>query len=168
LDSLAIAHSVYAPYVYKTLIFTLIENRGNYFIGEFIINNMCLTLTKLPHIPVGVLIEPLVKQATLQRQHNTDFDFYTILAKHPRLRLRHALLLMDFLGKFCLHDPFLARIASIPFFIIFERFNYSEPVQVCHAIQFFSKRESSSAPACVQCLCIDFYPSFSPLPFSSC
>ncbi len=89
-----------------------------------------ICVQSLPHIPVGVFIEPLVKQATLQRQGNTDFDLYVVLAKHPRLDLRHALLLMDFLGKFCLHDPFLARLASVPFFMVLERFHYSEPVQV--------------------------------------
>ncbi len=46
LDSLAIAHSAYAPYVYKTLIFTFIETRGHAFVGDFIMHNMCLTLTR--------------------------------------------------------------------------------------------------------------------------
>ena len=40
-------------------------------------------------------------QATLYGYNNCDFDFFLALSKHQRLGLRHALLLMQFLGKVC-------------------------------------------------------------------
>ena len=96
----AMTHPV-APILFKVLAFSLIENHHELVLRQFLVRNMQHTLQQQPFIPVGVLLKPLVKQATLYGYNNCDFDFFLALSKHQRLGLRHALLLMQFLGKVC-------------------------------------------------------------------
>ena len=49
------------------------------------------------------------------------------LARHPRLVMRHAVMLMDLLGKVAINDPLFGRIATIPFLILLNRFHF-EPL----------------------------------------
>ena len=99
LDGFSHSEHSYAPYIYKTLIFALIENHANEVAREFIISNIIFTLEEC-RLPVGVMVPPIVKQASLYGYNNHDFDFFITLAKHPRLTLRHGLLLVDLLGKY--------------------------------------------------------------------
>ena len=71
-------------------------------------------------------LEHFTLQATLYGYNNCDFDFFLTLAKHQRLDLRHALLLMQFLGKVCLNDALHGRVGSVPFLVLVERFNDSD------------------------------------------
>ena len=60
----------------------------------------------MPHVPVGVVIEPVIKQASLHGYNNLDFDFFIALSKHPRLTVRHGLMTIDLLGKSALMTLF--------------------------------------------------------------
>ena len=126
LDEFASASHPGAPYLFNVLAFSLIENHHEPVLRQFLARNMQHTLQQQPHIPVGVLLKPLVKQATLYGYSNTDFDFFLTLAKHQRLGLRHALLMMQFLGKVCLNDALHGRVATIPFLVLIERFADSD------------------------------------------
>ena len=68
------------------------------------------------------MVPPIVKQASLYGYNNHDFDFFITLAKHPRLTLRHTLLLVDLLGKICLNDPLFGRVATVPFLILAKKY----------------------------------------------
>ena len=46
---------------------------------QFLSRNMQHSLQQQPHIPVGVLLKPLVKSATLYGYNNCDFDFFLTL-----------------------------------------------------------------------------------------
>ena len=85
-----------------------------------------LCLQQQPYIPVGILLKPLVKQATLYGYNNCDFDFFLTLAKHERLGLRHALLMLQFLGKVCLNDALHGRVSTVPFLVLVGRFHDSD------------------------------------------
>ena len=138
LDSFAEAESVsFAPYVYKTLIFSLIENYENELVYDYIMSNMALALEKHTQVPVGVMVEPLAKQATLKGYSNVDFAGFITLAKHNRLSLRHGLLLGDLLGKIAINDPIFGRVAAIPLLIIVNRFNAEATMQ--EYVERFSK-----------------------------
>jgi len=50
-----------------------------------------MLLEEQPTIPVGVLVEPLVKQLLMRGYANTHFAFLIAVAKHPRLSPKHAL-----------------------------------------------------------------------------
>ena len=126
LDEFASASHPGAPYLFNVLAFSLIENHHEPALRQFLARNMELCLQQQPFIPVGMLLKPLVKSATLYGYNNCDFDFFLTLAKHQRLGLRHALLMMQFLGKVCLNDALHGRVASIPFLVLVERFHDSE------------------------------------------
>lgn len=126
LDQFASADHPAAPVLFKVLAFSLIENHHEPVMRHFLARNMQHTLAQQPQIPISVLLKPLVKQATLYGYNNCDFDFFLVLAKHPRLGLRHALLLLQFLGKVCLNDALHGRVGSIPFLVLVERFREDE------------------------------------------
>jgi hypothetical protein len=52
----------YAPIVYKMLTFSLVENYVNSELREFLMRNFINAFDKVSSIPVGVLVEPLIKQ----------------------------------------------------------------------------------------------------------
>ena len=126
LDEFASASHPGAPYLFNVLAFSLIENHHEPVLRHFLARNMQLCLQQQPYIPVGMLLKPLVKSATLYGYNNCDFDFFLTLSKHQRLGLRHALLMMQFLGKVCLNDALHGRVATIPFLVLVERFHDSE------------------------------------------
>lgn len=127
--------SPYSPVMYKTLIFALIENVRHEAARDFLVDNMVTLLRRLEVAPVGVLLEPLVKQVAVYGYSNKDFDLFVEISKHPRLALRPALRLMDLLGKVCLHDPVFSRLGSVPLLAVMQRF-HSEAV-VCEYVRRF-------------------------------
>ena len=59
--------NAFAPVVYKSIIFALIESHKDQG-GELralILGRLGATLASLPHLPVGVMVEPLTKQLSL-------------------------------------------------------------------------------------------------------
>jgi len=60
--------NAFAPVVYKTIIFALIESHKDRDGGELrglILGRLGATLGALPHLPVGVMVDPLTKQLSL-------------------------------------------------------------------------------------------------------
>jgi hypothetical protein len=58
----------------------------------------------IKNIPISILLEPLLKQISLSGnisyQFNIfDFEFFQVVAKHPRLHLKLAIDFVDILGK---------------------------------------------------------------------
>ena len=128
LDYFAGTNVSYAPYVYKTLIFSLIENHSNEVVRDYIMINLGTALETMDQVPVGVMVEPVVKQISLKGYSNQDFPTFVTLAKHPRLSVRHGLMLMDLLGKIALNDPIYGRVATLPLLIVLNRFPSEAPV----------------------------------------
>jgi len=61
-------------------------------------------------IPIGILLDPLIKQLVesegSEYNYNTfDFEFFTNIAKHPKLKINDAIPLMDILAKIYINDP---------------------------------------------------------------
>ena len=79
LDQFASMTHPVAPILFKVLAFSLIENHHELTMRHFLARNMERTLSQQPLIPVGVLLKPLVKQATLYGYNNSDFDFFLAL-----------------------------------------------------------------------------------------
>ena len=79
LDQFASMTHPVAPILFKVLAFSLIENHHEPVLRQFLVRNMQHTLQQQPFIPVGVLLKPLVKQATLYGYNNSDFDFFLAL-----------------------------------------------------------------------------------------
>ena len=137
LDYFASANVSYAHFVYKTLIFSLIVNHSNEVVRDFIMINLGTALETMDQVPVGVMVEPVVKQISLKGYSNQDFPTFVTLAKHPRLSVRHGLLLADLLGKIALNDPIYGRVATLPLLVVLNRFP-SEPA-VSEYVERYSK-----------------------------
>ena len=141
----------HAPRVYKTLIFLIIENHSNEIVREFLVTNLSTsleplkelqynidgTLNKMVQIPVGVLIDPLVKQASTHGYNNHDFELFAVLARHQRLSIDQCMPLADLLGKISLNDPLFGRSASKPLQILLRRFG--DQVRMHEYVERFAK-----------------------------
>lgn len=101
LDQFAGAKNNQAPVLYKILTFSLVENHADEVTREYMMQNFIDLFQSHATIPVGILIDPLLKIIqTAERQtynYNVfDFEFFTSLAKHPKLQASpHGLQLMD-------------------------------------------------------------------------
>ena len=132
LDSFTNERNSYAPIIYKTLTFSLLENYENSVEREFILQNFIITFNNISTIPVGILLEPLVKQLQVSSsiQINTiDFDFFMCVARHPRLSVRNAVQTLDILGKIYINELEFSNSTSVPLLMIASRFIEAESVQ---------------------------------------
>ena len=111
-DFLSRSHTL-APLLYKTLIFSLIEHHQSEFVRQFVSNNMMQLMRRHQDLPVGVLVEPLLRQVGLHGYNNLDFDFFVFLARHSRLELRHVLQLLDLVHGLAVVDALHGRLASV-------------------------------------------------------
>jgi hypothetical protein len=83
----------YAPIIYKTITFALVENHGDIHLREFVLNNFITVFGAIQTIPVGVLTEPLIKlisvsQGTTYIYQTFDFDYFLSVSRHPRLTIK--------------------------------------------------------------------------------
>jgi hypothetical protein len=124
----------FAPIIYKTVTFSLVENHQNPGLREFILNNFVTLFEADTTIPVGVVADPLLKQMHVSEDdsyhYNTfDFDFFVCLARSEQLKLKTAVKMLDLLSRIYIHDYIFTKAASIPFMLITSRFVDAEPIQ---------------------------------------
>ncbi|OMJ71022.1 hypothetical protein SteCoe_30868 [Stentor coeruleus] len=115
----------FAPIIYKTLTFYLVENYRDSLIREFILQNFKTLFESAQSIPIGILLEPLIKQFQITQDlecNTVDFEFFICISKHSRLALKHAVQAMDILGKIYMSQKAFIKSAAIPFMIIAQRF----------------------------------------------
>jgi hypothetical protein len=116
-----------APLLYKALIFILIDNHFDDTTRQYLMTNFMQIFETSDTIPVGILLEPLIKQfmesfGTTYKYNTFDFEFFATVAKHPRMKLNDAIPLMDVLAKIYLNDNVFCFAASVPFILIVNRF----------------------------------------------
>jgi hypothetical protein len=116
-----------APVIYKALIFVCVENHYDDTTRQFMMSNFTSFFETSEAIPVGILLEPLIKQfmeseGTTYNYNTFDFEFFTNVAKHPKLKLNDAIPLMDALAKIYLNDTAFCFAASVPLMLIISRF----------------------------------------------
>lgn len=80
-----------------------------------------------PKIPIGIVLEPLVKQLQIGENdtyiyNSSDFSFFAKLANHPTLNPNQALILIDTMAKIYINDFAYANCAAVPFMAIAARF----------------------------------------------
>lgn len=94
----------FVPIIYKSLIFNFIEYHHDLSIRELMLSNFNYLFKMILSIPVGIMVEPYVKQI----QYNlgktyyfnmNDISFLTTIARHPRYNVKEAMLTLDILGK---------------------------------------------------------------------
>lgn len=94
----------YAPKIYKSLTFLLVENHQDNEIRQFMFKNFGDVFNNIKNIPIAIVLESLMKQIFLSGNityhfNVFDFEFFQIVAKHPRLHLKLAIDFVDLLGK---------------------------------------------------------------------
>jgi hypothetical protein len=87
-------------------------------------------------------MDPLIKQITISENVTYfykvfDFDFFTVLAKHPKLTPSNAVSLADLLAKIYLNDVVLSSAASVPLMLLCSRFLQDEAM-----LEFITKFET--------------------------
>lgn len=126
LDNFAEGRRPYAPTVYKTLTFSLMELYQSVFLRSFIEDNLASIFTKYPKIPVNIVIEPLAKQIQLDTELNLcDFSFFFQVAFHPKFSEGNAILFLDMISQIMTNDILFSPIAFPSFLAILEK-NISE------------------------------------------
>jgi hypothetical protein len=123
-----------APSVYKTLIFSIVENPYDSTLRELFFVNFISLFEAHPTIPVGLLIEPLIKQIQVTEGVSYffkifDFDFFSFIAKHPKLNIQGAIPLTDMLAKVYLNEVVYSSAAAVPFIQACSRFIHDEQMQ---------------------------------------
>lgn len=131
LDKFATEKNSSAPSLYKSLIFSLIENPSDIQIREHYYGNFSYLFEHQQSIPLSLLMEPLLKQIALSENVTYffkvfDFDFFLSLARHPKLTPVNATGLADLLGKVYLNDPVQAQAACVPLMVLCSRFVKSD------------------------------------------
>lgn len=98
-----------APSIYKAIAMSLVENHADSTTREFIMQNLEQVFESQPTIPVGFVVEPLVNQLQMAEgvsyhYNSIDFQFFSVIAKHPKLQAQQAIPLIDILAKIYLND----------------------------------------------------------------
>lgn len=85
----------------------MIESAHDNVIREHYLNNFSYLFKAVPSIPIGLLIDPLLKaMQRLSLNFSTfDFDFFRVLTGHPKFSLPMALTMLDLLAKLFFSDP---------------------------------------------------------------
>jgi len=122
----------YAPIIFKTLTFSLVENYSNERIREFLLTNFNAVLEEIPSIPISILLGPLIKQfqiGEIKKYNICDFEFFVAAARHGQLELKQGILLCDILGRIYLNDFCFSGAAEIPLMLIAARFKGMKAMQ---------------------------------------
>jgi hypothetical protein len=135
LDTFTSDKNNYAPKIYKSLTFLCVENHQNIDVREFMFKNFSDVFTNIKNIPVAILLESLMKQITLSGNvtyhfNIFDFEFFKVIAMHPRLHLKLAIDFVDMLGKIICNDVTFSNSASESFMIILRRYHDHETMQL--------------------------------------
>eukprot|EP00002_Diphylleia_rotans_P009485 TRINITY_DN1978_c0_g1_i2.p1 TRINITY_DN1978_c0_g1~~TRINITY_DN1978_c0_g1_i2.p1 ORF type:complete len:1050 (-),score=218.93 TRINITY_DN1978_c0_g1_i2:455-3604(-) len=126
LESLYATKDTFCPIIYKSIIFSLIESQPGDIVRHFILSNLQLLIDSLSDIPVGFLVEPLVKQIAMQGYENAEFELFISISRHSTLNARLAIQLLDFFSKIAINDALYGRLATIPMLVILNRFISNE------------------------------------------
>ncbi|CAD8193441.1 unnamed protein product [Paramecium pentaurelia] len=124
LDKLATDRNPYAAVLYKKLTFTLIENYNELDVREFMLNNFMYLIQKYSSIPIDILLEPLIKQVMLNDAlvNLTDMILFKFISKHPKMKIRLAILLLDLLAKIYLNSVTMSHLSFNPIQVLLARF----------------------------------------------
>lgn len=95
--------------IFKTLIFSLIENPNDPTIRGLYLSNFRCLFENNKSIPVQLLMEPLIKQiqASLGVNYQLkvfDFDFFNFIIGHPKFGPNTSLLLFDLFARITLNE----------------------------------------------------------------
>ena len=104
LEPLLKAQDPNARMVYKAIIFSLIEHHDQGPIHRYIVENLMRVIDLHPSLPVGLVLEPMIKHVSLQAYDADDVRLLTTLPRHATFSTTHALQAVGLLLKLTLED----------------------------------------------------------------
>jgi hypothetical protein len=109
LDKLSSTKNKSAPLIYKTLIFSLIENPNDPTIREMYFSNFKELFQSNPAVPIGLLAEPLIKQIQTSlgisfQLKIFDFDFFIYMIDHPKLSVSLGIQIFNLFSQIAVND----------------------------------------------------------------
>ena len=90
LEEFAVSKNPAAPFLYKTLVFNLVESPQDLTLREMFFTNFTWLFKAQPSIPIALLVEPLMKQLEVQFPSGQwslktfDYDFFLFLTQHTK------------------------------------------------------------------------------------
>jgi hypothetical protein len=135
LESFAESRHAFAPTLYKTLTFLLVEFYWEIDVREIMLKHFMTLFAHYDNIPISILCEPLLKQIEISQYHESsfnvfDFEFFNNIASNRKLTLPTGLLLIDSLSKISLTSVFYQRPATTIIQSLMERFGYARELEV--------------------------------------
>lgn len=118
-----------AAVAYKLVATSLLENYQAQELRIFILSSLGAILQENSRMPLALLIEPLMRHVRSDGYADEDFDFYLILARHPRLEPAQALMIIDVMTRIAMTDPASALTASVPLVELLSRFKEHSSVE---------------------------------------
>lgn len=106
----------FAPTIYKTLTFLLVEFYWEVDVRDLMLRHFIELFANFESIPINILCEPLLKQIEISQYHAAsfnvfDFEFFTVVSAHRKLNFPTALLVIDSLSKIALTSVFYQKPA---------------------------------------------------------
>ena len=109
LEFFAFQKSQNAPYIYKTLVFFLIELHEEEHIRQTLLEQFGQTFQSLYQIPVQLLLNPLIRQ--IQEGYNKsyhlnlfDIEFFKISVGHPQISPQMVMMIYEYFFKIFAKD----------------------------------------------------------------
>lgn len=122
------------PVVYRAYVYALVEAETSR-VRDFAMRNLIALLKKHQGVPVGTLVEPMLKKI-MELSHDTlsviDIELFLVIAKHQRCTARHAGVIFKLLGQVSIESADFGRAATLPLLAILHRFGDAEPVAAFH------------------------------------
>ena len=109
LEDFALEKKTFAPNLYKSLVFTLLETHQQEQIREFLMANLSIIYQDIIAIPISILIEPFGKLVQISENstyffNNFDLSFLSVLCKHSKLNYQNSVQLFDLIARFILNN----------------------------------------------------------------
>jgi hypothetical protein len=89
---------------YRLLVSSLLENYAQEDVRNLVQSTLGRILERTPRMPLGILVEPLMKQMRVCGHSAADLAFHNVLAVHPRLEPAQGLMLLDMMARVCVAD----------------------------------------------------------------
>ena len=104
LEGCIAAKSPDSSIAYRLLVSSLLENYAQEEVRNLVQSTLGRILERTPRMPLGILVEPLMKQMRVCGHSAADLAFHNVLAVHPRLEPAQGLMLLDMMARVCVAD----------------------------------------------------------------
>jgi len=104
LESFIAAKSPDSSTAYRAVVSSLLEHYGQEDVRNLVQTSLGRVLEKTPRMPLGILVEPLMKQVRAWGYTPADLVFHNVLARHPRLEPAQGLMILDMMARVCVAD----------------------------------------------------------------